>query len=95
MRHDALLESRRVRDAGYETVDTWHVERLVDENIGTFGKPYEIVRRRSISRDDDRAVGCVETIAERWHDRRMPDQCSRYGYILVLHDLPPFLNSCT
>src|SRR5882757_4537277 len=87
MRHDALLESRCVRDAGYETVDTWHVERFVDENIGTFGEPHEIVRRRSISGDDDRAVGCVETIGERWHDRRMPDQGRRHRYILVLHDL--------
>jgi hypothetical protein len=55
MRQDALLESRCVRDAGYETVDTWHVERFVDENIGTFGKPYEIVGRCSVPRDDDRA----------------------------------------
>ena len=76
----------RIGDAGDQAIDARHVQRVVDEDVGALGELDEVVGRRGVPRDDDRAVRGVETIAERRHDRRVVYERGGDLDVLVLHD---------
>ena len=88
--HDALLQGRGIGDAGDQAIEPRQIEHFVDEDIGALSKSNQIVARRGVPRNDDRAVRRIEAIPERRYDRRMMHERRRHLDVLILHHRPAF-----
>jgi len=79
--HHRAVERHRVGDAGDQAINARHVERIVDQDVGALGELDEIVGRRGVAGDYDRAVDRVEPISERWHDGWVVHDCGRHLHV--------------
>ena len=85
MRHDAFFESRGIADPRDEAIHGGFVEvDLVHEHVGTVSQRDQVIRRSGVPGNDDRPVGCVETIGERRHDGRVIDDGCRDAHVAIL-----------
>ena len=60
--------------SGDQAVDRWRIHHRVDQDVCAAGELYEVLRRRGVAGDDDRAVARVEPVGERRSHRRMIDE---------------------
>ena len=58
----------------------------MDQHVGAARKAHQILRRRGVPRDNDRAVVGIKSLAECRHNRRMIDEGCRHFHAVIRHD---------